>query len=357
MKYYICLKIFFLSIFLVILSTLTASCQDISSSEKVTFIYIHGVYELNSTDFEKEIGGLHKYFANKKLGNYLISSEYKGVYWGQLSRANKSSALYEDGLMRINSSHNKSSLKKTSAINPFLLFNPFNDFSIFRDDGSSPEAVFFRNLLNNYMYDYNWVVSDNSHMNQILDLIQKKIDSTDGKYVLVCHSLGGAIAVNFIMNRILDPSNPNYKKSNYDNFAGLITSGDISNNLNSSVWAKQITPEDIASDKNNFIRYFVKNGKFWISYNHQNDVLATCLAKSITSYNDIGPGFIISKVNKTFFSYKILYFCKFWDNSDEQEHAHEWMFYRPKDFANKILKAYNKQLNKNMIKAENTSFF
>lgn len=364
MKYNLTIRIILFFILVLILPVSGAYSKEkpnTSVSDKVTFIYIHGVYELNPSEFEVEIKRLHKYFANKYLGNLIISPDYKGVYWGQLPREDKSSALFEDGLLRINSSHNKSVNKKTLSPNIFLLINPLNNLSIFRDNGSSAESVYLRNIINNYMYDFNWVMSDNSHINKIFDLIQKKIDETDGKFVFVCHSLGSVIALNFIMNRIIsDPGSPYYKKSNYDNFAGLITSGDISNNFNSFIWAKQVTPEDFASNKNNFIRYFVEKGKFWISYNHQNDILATSLARNITSYNDKGPGFIISKVNKTFFSYKLAYFCKFWDSSDEIENAHEWMFIRPKQFASLILSSYSKALYRkqhgyeNLTKGKNT---
>ncbi|MFA6990149.1 MAG: hypothetical protein WC197_08785, partial [Candidatus Gastranaerophilaceae bacterium] len=211
----------------------------------------------------------------------------------------------------------------------------------FMDNGSSPNAIYIRNLFNKYIIDLIWVCNDYSHLNQIFDRLQDKINNTDGKFVIVGHSLGSLIAVNFVMDRILHPDNPKCKKSNYNNFLGLITSGDITNVFDASIWNEQVKPENFEHNKNNFIRYIVKNDKFWISYNHYNDIFATCLASKITSYNNQGSGFIVSKVYKTDLLNKVIDFFEFWDYTDSEIMAHEWMYISPNIFTRLVLKAYN----------------
>ena len=343
-KYIITLVLTLFSTFIVKQTTFAQAKDQSMIPEKVTFIYIHGVNEPDPEDFQDEIDGLHKYFANKLLGKYIISPEHYGVFWGQMSKQGPGPELYKAGLLKINSDHNMSAVKKTTEIKPSLILNPYYKFCLLGDSGSKASAVFFRNLINSYNYDIIWIASEKNHLEEIFDLMQEKIDKANGKFVIVGHSLGSVLAVSFIIHKInLDPKDPYYKKSNFDNFVGLITSGDVNNSFHSDYLAEQVLPGAYDKDKYNLIRFFIENNKFWISYNHRNDIIGIDLAPSITSYNNKGPGFIISKTNHKNFLKVWIGSLKFWDHDDGDFLAHQWLFLKPDQFAKAVLRAYNEQ--------------
>ncbi|MFA6990150.1 MAG: hypothetical protein WC197_08790, partial [Candidatus Gastranaerophilaceae bacterium] len=127
MKYDKYLKIILLFVIFLLLTTLRAySKEQDQKFEKVTFIYIHGANEDDLEDFQDEMEDLHECFANKRLGNYIISPKYEGVFWGDMSRKDQPAELNQDGLMKINSMHNFFPEKHTSKASLFLLLNPAN---------------------------------------------------------------------------------------------------------------------------------------------------------------------------------------------------------------------------------------
>ena len=314
-------------------------------SEKVTFIYIHGVYEVDPKVFDKEVVSLHKHFANKRLGNYVISPEYKKIYWGDMPLSETSYKLFSSGLMAINTENNVWKVKATTDPKISLLLNPINRMFLVGDMGSKSNAVFFRNFINNYVYQLVWVIADVVGHNTIFDKIESQIDSVDGKYVIVAHSLGSAISTKFIMERVmLNPGEKFYNPRVSNNFAGLITGGDVNNTFLAVKLARDLNGEKISENEKNFARYFADNGKFWISYNHRNDLFATKLPEQITSYKNIPNSGIVSVVNKEFPFEAFVDFFRVGDSNNNIFEAHQFMFSRPKDFAKGVLLAYSRDL-------------
>lgn len=326
------------------INTYAQEKQNTSDKEKVTFIYIHGVATPDLEEFRTDAKNLHKYFAGKTLGNYVISSDFKIVHWGGLTHQGKPGEIFKNGLIRMNTTDNHSKIKDTSDINMRLL-NPIYKFFLFGDSGASNSAVAVRNFIQNYMYDIIWFTSDKNHENTVYNLIRDQINATEGKYIIVGHSFGAAISVRFLRTHVaLDPDDPEYNKAYFDNCAGLITSGDLNNTVFSSILANEIETDANNLDKMNIIKFFTKNDKFWISYNHRNDIIGTGLDPLITSHNDNSPGFIIFKIKKSNYLHNFVKGFKFWDRRDGIYFAHDWILTSPKSFASSVLKAYNEAI-------------
>ena len=212
-----------------------------NSCEKITFVYIHGVYEIDEKVFNKEVAGMHKHFENKRLGQYVIAPEYKKVYWGQLPLKGTCYELYKSGLIGMNMDHNFWKVKKTTEPKISLLINPIYKFFLVGDMGSRSSSVFFRNLVNNYIYQIIWVIGDIQTRTQIFNLMESQISQIDGKYVIVGHSLGSAISTKFIEERVMLTQNESgYNSKVSNNFLGLITGGDINNTFLSLKFARDL---------------------------------------------------------------------------------------------------------------------
>lgn len=306
--------------------------------KKVTFIYIPGILSVNPEKTENDVKTLHGHFANKKLGEYIISPEYKIAGWGQIPREGYTYELFQDGLIYINTRHNKSTSKKTSETKLYLLLNPIYRFLLLGDSGSSANAVYWRNYLHNHLYDIVWYFLNENNKKEIFSIIQEKINESEGDFVLVGNSFGVIAALDFVLNNIIPDNQTN--KFNQEKFAGLITTADGSNTVFAPVWFNQVCHEDYQYTENNFIRYFVENDKFWISLNHRSDILSTGIAPIITSYNGKGDGFIASEINQTGPLKNFILAFRFWDRSDSLLQSHNWCFHKPKEFTSEILRIY-----------------
>lgn len=320
----------------------SAACQ-----EKVTLIYIHGVDEPEIEVFDKETAGLQKYFANKRIGKYIITQDYKKVFWGDLPINDNASKLHASGLIAMNMDHNVWKVKNTTEPKISLLINPLDRILLIGDMGSKSNAVFFRNFINNYIYQLVWTADDMVHATKVFNIIEKQIKDINGKYILVGHSLGSAIAVRFIMDRII-PENIDNGNEKYlsDNFVGLLTSGDVNNTFQAVRWSKELETQEYEQNKNNFVRYFIDNDKFWISYNHRNDLFATKLPPELSSHNNEGKGFIISKTKKAYPFEGLISTMMFWDKSNGMFLSHLYMLDKPKSYVTNVLKIYNESAQK-----------
>lgn len=307
------------------------------TDKEVTLIYIPGILAVDSDETEKDIRSLHKHFANKKLGEYTISPEYKMILWGGIPRSCQTYKLFQDGLVGINTEHNNSKCKETYEAKLSLLLSPICRFLLIQDSGSSAHAVFWRNYLHNHLYDVIWYLMNDTNGNQIFDLIQDEINETDGNFVIFGNSFGAIVALDFVLNRIALSEDI----SNQENFVGLITTADASNTVFSPVWSSRFLPEEYELKSKKFIDYIVKNKKFWISYNHRSDIISSGLAPKLTANNGEGEGFIIGKINKTRPLFNYIRALKFWDKTDGLLQSHNWCFHRPKEFSTKVLDAYN----------------
>lgn len=316
--------------------------MDNSDYEKVTFVYVHGIITRDPSDFEENVKKLHGYFKDKRLGKYIISDQYEVVNWRELLLQDVPLKLFEDGLIRINTDHNRLKIKRTSKPNIFLAIRPIYKLLQFSEKGSNPNAVYARNKLQNYIFNLFWLSAQAGRRDRVFDRIQEKINNINGKFVILAHSLGTPIAVRFIWERIILDSDKNKVPSNKENFVGLITTGDINNTVMASTWADQVLAKDYESKKPDFIKYTIDNNKFWIVYNHRNDIIATGLAHTITSFNDRGPGFISYNTNKSTLLGDIISFLKFWDRSNGTILSHSWLFNKPAEFSKCVLEAYNK---------------
>ena len=87
------------------------------------------------------------------------------------------------------------------------------------------------------------------------------------------------------------------------------------------------------------MHYFADNGKFWISYNHRNDSLATKLPEAITSYKNNPSGGIVSMVNNEYPFQAFIDLIRLRDKNNMMD-AHLYMLVNPKCFANGVLKIY-----------------
>lgn len=312
--------------------------------EKVTFIYIHGIDEPDIKVFERETDGQHRYFKGKRLGEYIIADDFRRVFWGDLPITELPFKLHSEGLKSMNMDHNVWKVKDTTNPKISLILNPFYRIFLIGDMGSKSNAVFFRNFINNYVYQLVWTSHDVIREQKIYNLIQKQINTVDGKYVLVGHSLGSAIALRFVMDRIImDKNDPKYNEKTCQNFVGLITGGDVNNTFQAIRWSRDVCIDNYENNNKNLIKYFVKNGKFWISYNHRNDLFATKLPPELSYHNWEGPGFITSEVKKAYPFEGIVSFVTFWDKSNGIFLSHLYMLDKPKSFANNVLKVYNKE--------------
>jgi len=331
-KRYICILIISI-LFFQISNTVLAKNSD----NEVTFIYIPGILAVNPISTENNVISLHKHFANKKLGEYTVLPEYKIILWGDIPRDGESYEIFKDGLIDINTEHNKSKCKETYEAKTSLLLNPIYRFLLIQDSGSSANAVYWRNSVHNHLFDIAWYLFNEANKEQIFKLIQEKIDETDGKFVLIGNSFGAVVALDFVLNKVvLDAS----KRSNQENFLGLITTADATNTVFAPVFSNQFNPDESKDKRKKFIDYFVINRKFWISYNHRSDIISTGLSPILTSYNDEGEGFIVSKINKAGPLYNFIHAFKFWNRNNGLLESHNWCFHNPKEFTNKVLGVY-----------------
>lgn len=350
-----CVKIltglFLANLFILFGNCVMGECCSQSNCEKVTIIYIHGIYEIEKTVFERQTNTLHKYFANKKLGRYVINENFKRVYWGDLPPADEAYKIHASGLKAMNMDHNRWRVKNTTKPKPSLVLNPFVKYCLVGDFGSKSSAVFLRNIINNYIYEMVWLVDDLENKNKIYGLIEKKIEEINGKYILVGYSVGSVIAARFIMDRIVPEHLENSpKKYMSDNFIGLITGGDVNNSIQSITWNKELKKSNYEQNQNNFIKYFIENDKFWISYNHRNDIFSTKLSTELGSHNIEGNGFIISETKKGYPFEGIVNAIAIWDRGNKMILSHLYILFNPKSYVNDVIKIYDKAIHEKQCK-------
>lgn len=310
------------SIFCLIVFALTGVC-----AEPVKIIYVHGVNAYDAQEVYEEAAGLNNAFRGQHLGDdYYFSGEYEVVIWGDLFKKDVEYDIYESGLKSINTKYNNQKIKSTTDFDGKLL-NPFLPLYAVKDSGSGGYAVYFRNLINDFLYQVFLLKDSPQKEDIVLNRIQKAVDNTDGKFVLMSHSYGAVVTLDFLESRIMN--NPELSAK----FAGMITSADVNTTFNAYKWSETFKDKD----KKTFVDYIIENRKFWICYNHRNDIAATNLPEIILKYDAKGKGFIVNGTTRANYARRLNLFG--FDNN--MVSAHLWMVRHQKDFAKKVVALYD----------------
>ncbi len=299
------------------------------SAESVGIIYIHGFSAFNTEETLRDARVVSEAFSGRKMGKYCFNGQYKTVLWADLYACEECYKLYRSGLLSINEAHNCTKRKSTVKVDGKLL-NPLLPALSPCDCGSGNYTVFFRNLINDFLFQIFYMKDSAKRQELVMDRIQKTADELGGKYVIVAHSFGAVGAVDFVERRVMN--NP----KNSENFVGIITSADVNSTFNACHWA------DVLKEENNFVKYMIENGKFWICYNHRNDVVATNLPEQVLNYKANGDGFIVSETTRSNFIRRVNPFSG--DNGKVRPHL--WMLWQPEDFAKKVVAVYEKNTTK-----------
>lgn len=325
-----------------------ACCECAAAAAKakipLTIVYIHGFNAFDVDETLWEADSLTKAFCNKYLGDYRFNCRHEMVLWSDLYSHDLPYDLYKSGLYSSNTVHNRSKVKNTIKFQGALL-NPILPLAAPFDAGAGGFTVFFRNMINDFLYQTFFVKDAPEKQKVIMDRIQAAVDKADGKFVIISHSFGAVLGTQFLEERIMN--NP----KNSENFVGLITSADVNTIFNANHWAKIFEEPQ----KDNFIKYIIENGKFWICYNHRNDAVAMNLPSALLDYkshfpylnckscdekcspNDKICGFIVCETTQSNFIKRINPFS--YDNGKVR--AHLWMVRHPKDFVKKVIAVYN----------------
>lgn len=298
-------------------------------AEPVSIIYIHGVNAYDTQEVYDEADGLNNAFRGQRLSDdYYFSGKMEVVIWSDLLCNDAAYILYQNGLRDLNTAHNKSKTKDTTEFDEKLL-NPFLPVILTKDSGSGGWAVYIRNVINDFLYQVYIINEDKTKQEILLDRIDNATEKIGGKYVIIGHSYGSVVALDYVKKRLIPKLNKDSR------FVGLITSADMNTTVNAKYFA------DIMSKKTkvNVFEYIVKNGKFWICYNHRNDIAAINLPDVNINYSGKNKGFIVSETTKSSYITRLNPFS--FDNGKIS--AHLWMVRRQKDFAKKVVSAYDKK--------------
>lgn len=312
-------------VFLFLVFALCTPCAR--SAEPVDIIYIHGVNAYDTDEVYEEAAGLNKAFAGQMLGeDYYFSGVYKVVIWSDLLKGDLPYEIYSSGLISLNTEYNKSKNKSTTDFDGKLL-NPLLPLISVSDSGSGGYAVYLRNLINDFLYQV-FIMKDSQEKQEILmERIASAAGALEGKFVIVAHSYGAVAALDFAERHIMNDERLS------ERFAGMITSADVNSTFNAYKWA-----EMVASGKgDNFMKYFVENDKFWICYNHRNDMAASNLPDFVLNYKATGNGFIVNGTTKSNYARRLNPFG--FDNGKIS--AHLWMVRQQKDFVKKVVCLYD----------------
>jgi len=297
------------------------------AAEPVSIIYVHGVNAFDTQEVYDEANALNEAFRGKKLAeDYYFNGRHEVVIWSDLLNTDKAYSIYQSGLKSLNTANNRSKVKNTTEFDLKLL-NPFLPFVLVNDSGSGGWSAYTRNVVNDFLYQVAAIENSAEKRAILRARIQSAVDKTNGKYVILAHSYGSVAALDYIEKFVMTG------EKNSDKFAGLITSADMNTTLNAEHWA------EILCDKTcrNVFEYFIEEGKFWICYNHRNDIAAINLPPEIIN-NTPGSGFVVSETTKSNYLRRQNPFG--YDNGKIS--AHLWMVRQQKDFAKKVVDSYNK---------------
>ena len=317
----------------IIFFILIAFSNDISASFAQTplnIIYLHGFNAFDEKVVEKEAKTIAQALKGKTIGDKYFTGQYKAILWSDIFKCDNSYKIYCSSLERINNEHN------ITKINPELniegqkikIFTPVLHPT---NKGAGPIAIYARNLVNSFLYQIFFFKNSPKSQKIVLDRIQKTIDNTNTKFVIIAHSFGATVALDFLDKRIIGNQN------NENKFAGLITSADLNATINANYWAEE-NNMNLQKLKN----FIIENDKFWICINHRNDIAATGLPTELTLNNSKDKGFIAYETTKSKFFNSYTSFIRPFDSDNGKIKAHLWMHIKPKDFAKKVIKIYQK---------------
>lgn len=320
--------IFIIFLFLSLFSNKAhANCRH----EPLSILYLHGFNAFDEQIVNDEAHRVAQAFQGKIMGNYCFTGKYKVIFWADIYQCDESYKLYKSAIEELNNTHNHTKIKtelsmdkqKTNLLAPLL--HP-------SDKGSGPVSIYLRNLINSFLYQIFFIKDSPKHRQIILDRIQKAIDETNSKYVIIAHSFGSAAAIDFLEQRVIENT------YNHEKFTGLITSADLNTTFNANYWA-----EESKDPMKNIAEFLIKNDKFWICINHRNDIAATGLPKKLTEYQTEGRGFIASIVTKSKFLNNYISILRPFDSDNGKIRAHSWIHLRPEEFAKNVIEIYEKR--------------
>lgn len=308
------------------------ACFADCPKESVSIIYLHGFNAFDKNIVEDEAKRVAEAFQGREMGKYYFSGKYKTIFWADIYKCDEAFKMYESALMSLNNAHNHSNPRIELSMDR-QKFNPFSPLLHPSDKGSGPASTYLRNLVNGFLFQMFFLKDSPDHQKIIMDRMQAAIDETGGRYVIIAHSFGAAAAVDFLLKRII--GNP----VNEQNFAGLITSADLSTTFNANYLAQNKDSDPIAK----IAKFIIENDKFLICYNHRNDVAATGLPERLTNFKAKGNGVIISRATKSQFFSNYTSILRPFAFDNGKIRAHSWLHLRPDDFADKVIKAYEEE--------------
>lgn len=315
-------------VFLIFITTPLA----VLSKEPVTIIYVHGFNAADKQIVLDEARNVSNAFAGKTMGPYVFSGKHKVVFWADLFDCDKAYKIYRSGLLSINTDNNFSKRKNTTKFENSL-FNPCHSFVHPKDKGSGACSVFFRNAINDFLYQIFCIKDSYEKQNIVIERIQNTADSLCEKYIIIGHSFGAVAAVDFIERKVIG------NDKNTQKFVGLITSADLNTTFHANIWDKTLKEDN----PKNIAKFIIENNKFWICYNHRNDIVATNLPSQLLNIKAKGNGFIISKTTKSIYTNPYSAMLRPFSMENGKVRAHSWLHLRPDDFAKKVIAAYNEK--------------
>ena len=299
----------------------------------INILYLHGFNAFDEKIVEKEAKRISQSFKNKSIGDYYFTGEYNVILWSDIFKCDDSYKIYSSALEKINNQHNVSKMEtelnmekqKIKIFTPII--HPTNK-------GSGPISIYVRNLINSFLYQIFFFKNSPKSQKIVLDRIQETIDKTESKFIIIAHSFGATVAIDFIDKRIIG------NKSNENKFVGLLTSADLNSTINANYWSDQNK-----SSLQKLQKFIIENDKFWICINHRNDIAATGLPSGITQKSNKNKGFIAYETTKSKFLSTYTSFLRPFDADNGKIKAHLWMLIKPKEFAKKVIEIYQKNHN------------
>lgn len=277
------------------------------AKENVTFIYVHGVRNQNPSSFYKEANELHKEIFKKcQKSDIAVAEDFRILYWGEAARYKKPFSSKEifnvaqkDGVSItyqkvdssiLNAKYNKNHSYNNKSYDSFLagIYNINNQYKLIKADsndskwknfsktlyeivvvplsaivphwgGSTPNIVATKNAINDFVFDAFWV---NENKNDLNTSLYNCAEAINGPYVIVAHSAGSIVALNFIDEYInKDKQQPEDVLKVKSNFKGIITMGSPAN---------VVLQEKMIGIAQNI----QKNDSFWLDIANCNDLVA-----------------------------------------------------------------------------------